>query len=56
MVVAIYANSGFLSYTGGVYTGCPANANTLVNHAVLLYGFDSQGNWLIKNSWGTTWG
>jgi cathepsin L len=27
-----------------------------MNHAVLLYGYDSNGNWLIKNQWGTDWG
>lgn len=27
-----------------------------INHAVLLIGYDSSGNYIIKNSWGTTWG
>jgi cathepsin L len=27
-----------------------------LNHAVALIGYDAGGNWLIKNSWGTSWG
>ena len=26
------------------------------NHGVLLVGYDANGNWKIKNSWGTNWG
>jgi len=47
----------FQSYASGVFTGaCSAS-----NHAVIMagYGLDSATNkqyWLIRNSWGTTWG
>jgi len=50
------------SYTSGVISGdadtCP---NSGSDHAVLLvgYGVDSGTNmkyWLVKNSWGDTWG
>lgn len=55
--VGIYASSSFQSYLSGVYNGCSSYTNpSLLNHAVLLYGWDSNGNWLIKNSWGTSWG
>jgi cathepsin L len=27
-----------------------------VNHAVVLVGYTVEGHWLIKNSYGTTWG
>jgi len=56
VMVGIYADSGFNSYAAGVYSGCPSNSSDLINHAVLLYGWDSNGNWLIQNQWGTPWG
>lgn len=46
-------------YYSGVFSGCsPSDPSELdsLNHAVLLYGWDLEGNWLIKNSWGTDWG
>ncbi len=56
LAVAVYANNLFQSYTSGVFTGCPADSATKLNHAVLLYGWDANGNWLVKNQWDTTWG
>ena len=38
-------------YGGGVFSNCA----TRLNHGVTLIGVNS-GNWVIKNSWGTTWG
>lgn len=26
------------------------------NHAVLVVGYDAEGNWIIKNSWGEDFG
>jgi cathepsin L len=55
----INADSGFMSYSTGVYSGCPASFATsyaAINHAVVIVGYDSNGNWIIKNSWGTGWG
>lgn len=61
IAVAMYAKStpDFMSYSGGVYTGCPTNFSesvSLVNHAVIIVGYDADGNYIIKNSWGPTWG
>jgi len=53
VVVGVYA-SEWSKYTGGLFR-CKNNTAT-PNHAVLLVGYDSNGNWRIKNSWGTTWG
>jgi len=57
VVVSVDA-SGWNSYGGGVYHGCPTDAT--VNHAVVAVGFGSDeasgmDYWLIRNSWGN-WG
>jgi len=39
-------------YVSGVFTNCKKQ----LNHAVLATGYDDQGNWIINNSWGKSWG
>ncbi|EAR96136.1 papain family cysteine protease (macronuclear) [Tetrahymena thermophila SB210] len=52
--IAMDATNLYL-YTSGVYNNCnPSSIN--LNHAVLAVGYDSQGNWIVKNSWGASWG
>lgn len=46
--------SGWGFYKSGIYNKCPSSPS--LNHAVLLIGFDWSRNWIIKNSWGTSWG
>jgi hypothetical protein len=49
------AASGWSSYSSGVFNDC----DPTVNHAVLLMGYgkdDSAKYYLIRNSWGDTWG
>lgn len=58
LIVAIYADSTFMSYRSGVFS-CPVNFTTAyasINHAVELVGMDCNGNYIVKNSWGTSWG
>ncbi len=48
-----------MSYKSGIYT--PAGSTTFndLDHAVLLVGYGTENGldyWLVKNSWGTTWG
>jgi C1A family cysteine protease len=58
--VVTYMKAGiktFYSYGGGVYNGYKSSSNNKIDHAVLIVGWcDSQNAWIIKNSWGTTWG
>lgn len=58
IAVAMFVDAGFQSYSSGIYTGCPSFNSSVagLNHAVLLIGYDSSGNYIIKNSWGTGWG
>ncbi len=55
------SDPAFSAYIGGVYEWWPAVLN--INHAVLLIGWDDTaphshgtGAWIVKNSWGTSWG
>lgn len=54
--MGVYANTAFDYYSSGVFDGCPSYSSSYINHAVLLIGYTSEGNWIIKNSWGTNWG
>ncbi|XP_028259618.1 cathepsin L1 [Parambassis ranga] len=59
ITVAVDADhSSFLFYSSGIYDEPSCNPNNL-SHAVLLVGYGSDGGqdyWIIKNSWGSSWG
>ncbi|XP_053286125.1 procathepsin L [Pleuronectes platessa] len=59
ITVAIDADhASFLFYSSGIYDEPTCNPNNL-SHAVLLVGYGSDGGqdyWIIKNSWGSSWG
>merc|ERR1712168_1566739 len=51
------------TYTGGVFTGCSFDENISINHGVQLVGYGSDFSalgvydyWLVRNSWGESWG
>lgn len=57
VVALMYATDlGFPNYDSGVYA-CPRAASVSdLNHAVEVVGFDAEGNYIVKNSWGKQWG
>lgn len=53
IAVSVAANWG--RYGGGIYEGGCSSSGCTINHAVLAVGY-SQDYWLIRNSWGSSWG
>jgi C1A family cysteine protease len=60
MVTMDASGPGFSAYTGGVYEWWTPSTE---NHGVLLIGWNDTlthshgtGAWIVKNSWGTSWG
>jgi C1A family cysteine protease len=56
----MYAPISLLSYSSGIYTDCSSTSFWTsyfsLNHAVVIVGYDVNGNYIIKNSWGSRWG
>jgi C1A family cysteine protease len=50
--VCVDASGGFQHYAGGVFSG---PCGTQINHAILAVGYTGS-YWIVKNSWGTSWG
>lgn len=56
VAISVAANDWF-SYKSGIFNGCAKDV--VVDHAVTLYGIGKEGDktyWLIRNSWGGSWG
>jgi C1A family cysteine protease len=56
--IAVDANSGWQTYTGGVFAPKFCNPNHL-NHGVAIVGYGVENNiqyWIVRNSWGDSWG
>jgi C1A family cysteine protease len=55
---AVYVGPKFQAYTGGIFN---SNETGQVNHAIVLVGWNDDlgtdnGYWILRNSWGTSWG
>lgn len=50
------SSSGFSSYGSGTYSCSKKAGLGDLDHAVQVIGYDNNGNYIIKNSWGTSWG
>lgn len=54
VAAAVCVGTAFQNYTGGIFQ---TNECTQVNHAIVLVGWDdTYGYWILRNSWGTSWG
>lgn len=49
------AASQWSLYGGGIFDGCTGSTGASINHAVQAVGY-SADYWIIRNSWGTSWG
>ncbi|CAL4090924.1 unnamed protein product, partial [Meganyctiphanes norvegica] len=57
--VYVYISPNFGSYRGGVLEDNFCTPNKWINHAVVLVGYGNENGkdyWLIRNSWGESWG
>jgi hypothetical protein len=50
------SDNGFASYASGTYSCRSGVTVGDLDHAVEVVGYDSSGNYIVKNSWGRSWG
>lgn len=62
VAISMHVSNMFYKYSSGVFNN-ETCINTSSNHAMLVVGYGSEvvnsksmDYWLVKNSWGTTWG
>lgn len=62
VAISMHVANMFYKYSSGVFNNVTC-INTTSNHAMVVVGYGSEivnavkmDYWLVKNSWGTTWG
>ena len=57
VTAGVCVDDGWYTYTNGVYTSSYNDCGGSTNHQIVLVGWDdAKGAWLLRNSWGTSWG
>jgi C1A family cysteine protease len=57
VTAGVCVGSEFQGYDGGVFSTNENCAGGYTNHQIVLVGWDdADGAWILRNSWGTTWG
>jgi len=57
VTAGVCADSGWDSYSGGVYNPSSNECGGSTNHQIVLVGWDdSDSTWILRNSWGPYWG
>ena len=57
ITAGVCADSGWNSYTGGVYNPSSNPCSGGTNHQIILVGWDdATSSWILRNSWGPSWG
>lgn len=58
IAVMMVATFNFQQYKSGIFSCQPSEMDqSLINHGVQVVGYNATGKYyIIKNSWGTTWG
>lgn len=58
-VSVIVDSAGMKAYSGGIYDNPNCSPNPVTGHSMLIVGYGTYRKhdyWLLKSSWGTTWG
>ena len=53
VLAMVYISKKFLYYGSGIVE---CEKEKAANHAVLVVGYTAEGNYIVKNSWGKSWG
>ncbi len=61
VTTAFKATGPFMGYSSGVFNACTGWFPLRTNHLIEIVGWNDspstgQGYWIVKNSWGTSWG
>ncbi len=57
ITAGVCADSGWDSYSGGVYNPASNQCGGSTNHQIILVGWDdATSSWILRNSWGSWWG